>query len=435
MPELLATHHEIGQELHALAHRLFMVPRSLTGNGVRESLRLLRSVAPELTVHEVPTGTRVFDWEIPREWNLKRAWIEDEDGEAIVDTDLNNLHVVGYSTPIDVRLGLDELQQYLHSLPDQPDAVPYVTSYYAERWGFCLSHRQRMSLDPGTYRVVVDADLEPGSLTYGEIVLPGSSADEVFFSTYICHPMMANNELSGPLVAAALARHVARAWSRRLTYRFVFVPETIGAIAYLSRHLDHLRQRVVAGYVLTCVGDERTWSFLPSRRGNTLADRVARHVLDHAVDSYDAYTFLDRGSDERQYCSPGADLPVASVMRSKYGTYPEYHTHLDDLSLVTASGLGASVALYEELIATLEANVVYCTTTTGEPQLGRRGLYPTTSQKGSAAGTRTMMNLLAYADGTRDLVAIADTIGVPTWEMRPIAAQLVRAGLLAEVAG
>lgn len=435
MHDCTSTDEEVGVELHRLAHQLFPLPRSLTGNGVRESLRLLQSVAPELTVHEVPTGTNVLDWTIPLEWNLHRAWIEDETGRVVIDTEVNNLHVVGYSTPVDLWLELDELQQNLHSLPDQPDAVPYVTSYYNERWGFCISHRQRMSLKPGTYRVVVDADLRPGSLTYADLVLPGASSGEVLLSTYICHPMMANDQLSGPLVAAALARYVSRMPSRRWTYRFVFVPETIGAITYLSRHLEHLRQRVVAGYVLACVGDERTWSYLPSRHGATLADRAARHVLRHATDSYDTYSFLDRGSDERQYCAPGVDLPVASVMRSKYNTFPEYHTHLDDLAFVTAGGLGASLALYKEIIATLEANYVYLTTTTGEPQLGRRGLYPTTSQKGSAVGTRTMMNLLAYADGTRDLIAIADTIHVPMWELRPIAARLVQAGLLSRVAG
>jgi aminopeptidase-like protein len=423
----------LGEELHGWAADVWKLPRSLTGDGVRATLRFLREIVPGLTLHEVPTGTGAFDWVVPDEWNLRRAWIEDEAGRIVVDTDVHNLHVVGYSTPVDAWLELDELQAHLHSLPERPDAIPYVTSYYERRWGFCLTQRQRDALAPGRYRAVVDATLAPGSLTYADVVLPGASAREVLFSTYVCHPMMANNELSGPIVAAALARHVAAMPGRRYSYRFVFVPETIGALVVLSRHLEHLRANVDAGYVITCVGDERAWSYLPSRRGDTLADRVARHVLRHEVGAYDAYTFLDRGSDERQYCAPGVDLPVASVMRSKYRTYPEYHTSDDDLTLVTAGGLAASFDVYRAIVDALEANRAYRSTTVGEPQLGRRGLYSTLGTRLGTAGVPVTMNLLAYADGSLDLVGIGEAIGAPVDELATAARTLAAAGLLDDV--
>ena len=420
----------IGHEMHGWARDLFPLPRSLTGDGVRGTLQYLKGIQPDLQIHEIESGSAAFDWIVPKEWNLRRAWIEDPSGRVVVDSDEHNLHVVGYSTPVDVRMDLEELLDHVYSLPDQADAIPYVTSYYAERWGFCMSHAQVQALEPGTYRAVVDADLEPGSLTYADLVIPGDTDREVLFSTYVCHPMMANNELSGPVVATALARHIAALPKRRNTYRFVFVPETIGALVYTSRHLDRLKQHVDAGFVITCVGDERAWSYLPSRAGDTLADRVAKHVLAHSVEEYDAYSFLDRGSDERQYCAPGIDLPVASVMRSKYGTYPEYHTSLDDLNLVTPSGLEASFDVYARIINAIEVNATFVATKLGEPHLGRRGLYPTTSKRGSAHAVRTMMNLLAYSDGDRDLLGIADLLGVPVGQLAVMADSLESHDLL-----
>ena len=425
----------IGIEMHTWARDLFPICRSLTGNGVRETLAYIGGIVPSLTVHEVPSGTEAFDWTVPNEWNIRGAYIEDEHGNRIVDFARNNLHVVGYSTPVDEWMPLDELQPHLHSLPDQPGAIPYVTSYYVSRWGFCLPHAQRETLADGNYHVVIDSTLEPGSLTYGEVLIPGREEKEIFLSTYICHPSMANNELSGPVVTTALARWIGSLPDRRFSYRIVFIPETLGAIVYISRHLGELQRRVIAGYVVTCVGDDRAYSLLHSRAGETLADRAAKLVLKRHAPDLVEYSYLDRGSDERQYCSPGVDLPVASIMRTRYNSYPEYHTSLDDLTLVTPSGLEGGFDALRRTIELIERNHVYQVTTPCEPQLGKRGLYPTLSTRGAGFLVRSMTNMLAYADGTRDLVDLAGHIGVSADEAVETAEKLAAAGLLKIVDG
>lgn len=420
---------EAGKEMHSLAARLFPITRSLTGAGVRETLDILGEHIP-LKRFEVPTGTQAFDWKVPKEWNIKDAFITDESGKKIVDMKTNNLHVVGYSIPVDEEISLEELQKHLYSLSEQPDAIPYVTSYYVERWGFCMTQRQRDGLKPGKYRVRIDSALTEGNLTYAEYVIPGKSKKEIFISTYFCHPSMANNELSGPVVATYLAKWLA-SMPRKYTYRFVFIPETIGSLVYLSKHITVFKENVIAGFNLTCMGDERTFSYLPSRYGNTLADKVALRVLKERYPKFVTYSFLDRGSDERQYCSPGADLPVVTIMRSKYGVYPEYHTSLDDLSLVTPKGLEGSYEMLKAAILMLEERVVYQSTYVGEPQLGKRGLYPTVSQKGNIDNSvKYMLDFLAYADGTNDMATISETLGVPVAELEPIAEKLIGAGLL-----
>ncbi len=419
-----------GAEMHRWASDLFPICRSLTGDGVRSTLAYLGDLMPGLTVHEVPTGTQAFDWTVPEEWNITDAFIADATGKRVVDFRQNNLHVVGYSVPVNNRMTLAELQPHLHSLPEQPSAIPYVTSYYVPRWGFCLSQEVRDSLEDGTYHVVIDSRLEPGSLTYGEIVLPGAEPDEILLSTYVCHPSMANNELSGPVVTTALARWLASRWDRRLTYRIVFIPETIGSIVYLSRHLTAMKRHTIAGFVVTCVGDDRAYSFLRSRDGNTLADRAAKLVMNHHAPDHVEYSFLDRGSDERQYCSPKVDLPVVSIMRTRYGAYPEYHTSLDDMSLVTPAGLQGAYDALRRTITLLEGNRVYTAVHPCEPQLGRRGLYPTLSTRGGGYSARELTNLLAYADGTRDLVSIADLTGSSPESVLQAAGTLIDAGLL-----
>ena len=331
----------------------------------------------------------------------------------------------------DAQAEIAELQPHLHSLPEQPEAIPYVTSYYSRRWGFCLSQRQRQALAEGDYRVRIDAEHFPGAITLGELLIPGQSTDEVLLSSYCCHPSMANNELSGPVLLAWLAQWIA-SQPRRLSYRIVLVPEMIGSIAYLARHRQVMRERTVAGFNLSCVGDERAWSYLPSRHGHTLADRIARHVLGQLAPGFQSYRWHDRGSDESNYCAPGIDLPVASVMRSKYGSYPEYHTSLDDLDhVVTARGLGQSFALYQRMIQTLEQHCHPVAQVLGEPQLGRRGLYPSLSIKGSTAPVRSMLDLISMADGQHALVDIADACGVPAWELADTLERLCQAGVLA----
>ena len=422
----------VGAAMHALATRLFPIARSITGNGLRETLRIIGENIP-LTIHELPSGSKAFDWTVPQEWNIRDAYILDDNGQRIVDFRANNLHVVGYSVPVDATLTLAELQEHLHSIESQPTAIPYVTSYYEPRWGFCLSHAQRQGLRDGLYRVVIDSELKDGSLTYGELIIPGASNEEVFLSTYVCHPSMANNELSGPVVVTWLAKWIASE-PRRYTYRLVFAPETIGPLVYLAQHLDELRTNVVAGFNVTCIGDERAYSYLPSRYGSTLADRVALNVLGSSHPDFVRYTFLDRGSDERQYCSPGVDLPMVSLMRSRYHAYPEYHTSLDDLTVVTPAGLEGGYSLMRDCLELLEINRTYRATFVGEPNLGRRGLYPTLGTAESFKQGRAMLDLLAYADGTNDLITISDIVGVPACELDAIARTFMAHGLLAQVA-
>lgn len=421
-----------GVEMHRWARDLWPLNRSLTGDGVRATLMYLKELLPELQMHEVPSGTQAFDWTVPDEWNLREAWVEDETGRRVIDTAWTNLHVVGYSEPFDGVVSREELFSRIHTLPDQPDAIPYVTSYYRRMWGFCMAHTELDQLGDGPFRVHIDTTLEPGHLTYADLVIPGESEDEVLLSTYVCHPSMANNELSGPVVTTAVARWIASLASRRYTYRVVIIPETIGSILYLSRHLEHLRERIRAGWVLTCIGDDRAYSYVPSRLGGTLADRVSVQVL-RDRGPFDEYSFLDRGSDERQWCSPGADLPVCSVMRSKYGEYPEYHTSLDDLeSVVTPKGLQGGLDVMKACITLLEANSRFRAMLPGEAQMGRRGLYPTTSIKGGANDVRNMMNVVAYCDGRHDVIEICERTGLSWAEVLDILRRVEAAGVVTQ---
>lgn len=422
---------ETGAAMHRLIARLWPICRSLSGQGVRDTLAILAGEMPGLAGHRVASGEKCLDWVVPDEWNIRDAYLIAPDGSRICDFKRNNLHVVSYSLPVDVELDLDQLQAHLHSLPELPQAIPYVTSYYRQRWGFCLSHEQRVALKPGRYRAVIDATLAPGHLDFADLLLQGESDQEILLSTYICHPSMANNELSGPVVAAYLAKWIAAIPRRRYSYRFVFVPETIGAIIYLSRHLAHLKEKVVAGFMVNCVGDDRAYGFMPSRSETTLADRAGLHALRHHAGKFDRYSFLMRGSDERQYCSPGVDLPVASLFRSKYDTYPEYHTSLDDMNLVTPTGLCGGLQSFQRAIQAIEANRRYLAQVLGEPNLGSRGLYPTISSKDTFKIVFGLVNVFAYSDGKRDLLEIADLLDMPIWELAAAARDLETHGLIA----
>jgi aminopeptidase-like protein len=415
--------------MHSLAQRLWPFPRSLTGNGVRQTLNVLGEYLPGLTIHEVPSGTPVFDWVVPDEWNITEAYLIDPLGNKVIDFENSNVHVVSYSEPVDCEISLEGLQTHLHSDPELPDAIPYVTSYYNRTWGFCLTQKQRDALIPGTYRAVIKSTLAPGSLTYGEFVIPGQSPAEVFISAYVCHPSLANNELSGPVVATAVARWLLTLDTRKFTYRFVFIPETIGAVTYVDANLEHLRSHVVAGFNLTCIGDEGDYSYLASRHGNTPIDRIARRVVSQTPKPV-IYSYLDRGSDERQYCAPGIDLPLISLMRTKYGEYPEYHTSLDNLDFVTPAGLQGGFELVRDCITELEASTYLQTPIKGEPQLGKRGLYHTMHARTVADEVLLRTHILAYSDGAHSVADIAELTGRPISDIETLTTELHDHGLV-----
>ena len=419
-----------GQVMYDLAKQLFPICRSITGNGVRESLKILKEIVPDIQTHEVPSGTEVFDWTVPQEWNIYDAYIETLEGKRVIDFKECNLHILGYSTPIDKVIGREELLEHVYTQPEQPDWIPYVTSYYKERWGFCMSENQKQAMKDEQYHVVIKSTLAPGSLTYGDLVIPGETEEEILFSTYLCHPSMANNELSGPVVQTELIKYVKSLKNRRYSYRFVFIPETIGSITYCSRNLDVLKQNTRAGFVLSCVGDDLDYSIIESRYADTLADRVLKNVLKYHYPEYKIYSFLKRGSDEREYCAPGIDLPVCGVCRTKYGVYPEYHTSADNMDFISPEGLNGAYQLMVKVINALEYNYHYKVLCKGEPQLGKRGLYPTISQKGSYDSVLAMKDLLAYSDGRNDLIGISEIINQPVDVLIPIINKMMDNNLL-----
>lgn len=413
-----------GEEMYKLAAQLFPICRSITGNGFRNSLKILTDGLDSFNTYEIPSGTSVFDWVVPKEWDFRGGYIETLNGERVIDTQNSNLHILGYSTPVDAVVIREELLEHVYTQQDQPDWIPYVTSYYKDRWGFCMSEKQKQALTDEQYHVVINSELLDGSLTLGDIVIKGEMDEEIMFTTYLCHPSMANNEISGPVVWRALIDYVLAMPKRRYTYRFVINPETIGSIAYLSKNLDVLQKRLVAGFVLSCVGDNRTYSYVESKYANTMADRVVRNVLSFHYPEYKAYSFLKRGSDERQYNSAGVDLPVCGICRSKYEEYPEYHTSADDMSLISPKGLQGSYDVCVKIINALEYNRSYKMNCCCEPQLGKRGLYPTVSKKGSYDAVKATTNFIAYADGKNDLIDISNRINQPIDVLIPIIEKL-----------
>lgn len=378
------------------AKNLFPIPRSLTGDGVRQTFQYLQQINPEINIHSFTTGSKVFDWEIPQEWKVQSAWFEHiPTGQRFADFSVCNLHLVGYSTPVEAIMDLEELLPKIYTQTDQPDCIPYVTSYYSARWGFCLSENEKSKLPTGQYKVHIDSELFHGELLVGDAIFSGETDDEIMFSSYICHPSMANNELSGPVLLSALMKFIKDHFTcTKYTYRFILVPETIGSLAYMSRNLSEMQKRMICGFNLSCVGDERGFSHVQSRYGNTLADIALKSAL-LGKNNVNTYSFLNRGSDERQYCAPGIDLPVAGFCRSKYGEYPEYHTDADNFNIVTQKGLTGSFEVMTEIIKAFEIGLYPKVKIQGEPQLGKRDLYPTISQKGSYSAIRARMDVLA----------------------------------------
>jgi aminopeptidase-like protein len=413
----------------ALIEELFPICRSITGNGVRQTLETLRRFIP-LEVNEVPSGIGVLDWTVPPEWNIRDAYILDPDGRRVVDFAANNLHIVQYSRPIDAMIQLGELRPHLHTLPDQPDWIPYRTSYYTENWGFCLTHRQLSSLADGPYRVVIDSDLGPGHLSYGELLIPGETDDTVLFSCHICHPSLANDNLSGIAVATMLACHL-QTLRRRHSYRFLFIPGTIGSLTWLARNEDKVG-RIVHGLVLSCLGDAGGMTYKQSRRGNATIDRIVAHVLRNDEVPHRITPFVPYGYDERQYCSPGFDLPVGCLMRTPNGEYPEYHSSADNLSLLRPESLAHSLAVLRCIVAVIEGDAV-CRSRNqkGEPQLGQRGLYETIGgQRAASYDQMALLWVLNLADGHHSLLDMAERAGVPFATIRAAADALVAAELL-----
>ncbi len=421
-----------GHELHRRVAELLPIPRSLTGDGVRRTLAVLGGWCEGLAVHEVPTGTPVFDWEVPQEWNLRRATLTAPDGTVVADTDTTPLAVVGYSEPVRAELSLEQLRPRLHSLPDLPAAVPYRTSYYSRSWGFCLPHDVLQGLPEGTYRVSIDTTLQPGHLTYGEIVIPGTTEEVGLVSAHTCHPAMANDNASGMVVATALAAHL-RTLSPRLTWHVLLAPGTIGALVWLAANPD-LVPSVRAGVVLAGVGDAGPVTVKRTRRGGTLIDRALDVVLRDRAAPSAVVPFSPWGYDERQYGSPGFDLPVSLLMRTPHGSYPQYHTSADDLGFVHPSSLRDSLEVLVDTVAAVEGNATYRNTSPyGEPQLGRRGLYPTMGGRAARTAQLAMLWVLNLSDGDHDLLAIAERSGLAMADVRAAADALAATDLLEQV--
>jgi aminopeptidase-like protein len=413
----------------ALIKELFPICRSITGNGVRQTLAILQRYIP-LEMNEVPSGTAVLDWTVPREWNIREAYIARPDGTRVVDFAANNLHVLQYSRPIDAIMPLAELRPHLHTLPDQPDWIPYRTSYYAENWGFCLTHRQLSTLVEGLYRVVIDSDLTPGHLSYGELLIPGETDDTVLFSCHICHPSLANDNLSGIAVATMLACHLQTLRSRH-SYRFLFIPGTIGSLTWLARSEEKVG-RIAHGLVLSCLGDAGGMTYKQSRRGNATIDRIVAHVLRHDEVPHRITPFVPYGYDERQYCSPGFDLPVGCLMRTPNGEYPEYHSSADNLSLLRPESLAHSLSVLRRIVAVIDGDAVYRSRNPkGEPQLGRRGLYAAMGgQRSVGYDQMALLWVLNLADGRHSLLDMAERAEVPFATIRAAVDALLAADLL-----
>ena len=424
---LESTH--IGDKIYELVTRLYPFCRSITGNGVRETLSLLQESIP-LTVHEVPTGTRVFDWTVPKEWNIRDAYVKNALGEKVIDFRQSNLHVIGYSIPLRRKISFEELKKHLFSIPEHPSWIPYRTSYYSENWGFCLSHNQLLQLSESEYEVCIDATLEPGHLTYGEYYIKGQVRDEILISSHICHPSLCNDNLSGIAITAFLARHLSQV-SCHYSYRFLFIPSTIGSITWLSQNESRLSD-IKHGLVITNVGDPGKPTYKKTRLGNAEIDKAVQHVLEHTDQDYNIQDFVPYGYDERQYCSPGINLPVGCFMRTPHGGYAEYHTSADNLDFVRPEFLGDSLFKILFVLFILEGNRRYMNQNPKcEPQLGKRGLY-----RGYPSGgvdDMALLWVLNLSDGNYTLLDIAERSGIDFRTVKKAANALLECDLLREI--
>lgn len=417
---------------------LYPICRSITGEGYQESLDIIREIIP-FEKEDFPSGTDCFDWSIPDEWNIQDAHITAPDGERFACFKNNNLHVVGYSEPVDKEVSLEELQKHLHTLKELPEAIPYVTSYYKRNWGFCIPYIDYTKLKKGVYRVFIDSELKPGKLTNGVLTIPGKTDKEILLSTYLCHPSMAVNELSGPLVTAFLYKKLEKDNQFRHTIRFVICPENIGAIAFLSKYGEHLKNKLVAGFVVNCVGHGKKYTYKKSRRGDSIADRAALNVLKHQDLPVEIVDFFPGGSDERQYCSPGFNLPVGLIMRTMYGQYKEYHTSLDNKKLISFKAMRESIETYYNVIKTIDENI-FCESSVqfGTPQFSKSQskLYPSimSSNKYNPQGEelRMLLELINLSDGENDLLTVAEKKNYSMLDLLPVKKRLAELGYLTE---
>lgn len=419
----------MSDSMMSLVSDLYPIHRSVTGDGVRKTMGVLQRHI-DLQVHEVPTGTKVFDWEIPREWSIRSAYIEDSQGRRVVDYDDHNLHIVGYSTPVDQTMSLEKLKPHLHSMADKPDWIPYRTSYYHEDWGFCLSHNALEALEDGQYKVVIDSTLEAGSLTYGELLLPGADDREIVFFAHTCHPSLCNDNLSGISLAVHLAKELARI-DTRFSYRFIFAPATIGSITWLAMNQENL-ERISGGLILSVIGDNGPLVYKQSRRGNSDMDRAAQNILKSDSPECRIELFSPWGYDERQFCSPGINLPIGRLTRTPHGEYPQYHTSADDLSFIDAASLHGSLTAVWRIIELLENNGTYTNLQPfGEPQLGRRGLYERLGGYQDVADRQlAMLWVLNQSDGSHSLLDISEKSGMSFTLLRQVTEDLLDADLL-----
>jgi aminopeptidase-like protein len=420
-----------GSQMYNLISELYPICRSITGNGVRETLKILQQHIP-LDIHEVPTGTPVFDWTVPKEWNVRDAYVKNAKGEKVIDFKKSNLHILNYSIPIHEKMPLAQLKEHLFTLSDRPDWIPYRTSYYNENWGFCLTHRQLEALEDGEYEVYINSSLEEGHLTYGEYFLKGETSDEILLSCHICHPSLCNDNLSGISLVTFLAKHL-NTLSLRYSYRFLFIPGTIGSITWLSLNEDKAFQ-IKHGLVAAGVGDSGNLTYKKSRRGDTEIDRTVAHILKHSNRPYAIAEFSPYGYDERQFCSPGFNLPVGSLTRTPFNCYPEYHTSADNLDFVSLNALAASLDTYLSILEVLESNKKYLNTNPKcEPQLGKRGLYGSFGgKKSTKAQEMAMLWVLNLSDGDCSLLDIAERSQLEFSLILEAAKALLNNGLLKE---